>query len=293
MKTVSALATAALLVTAAAGIANAAPIVFTAIGTSPSDLAGTVDSFRTSLGALNPNTAGSFGSGRREINWDGVPDAFSAPNAFPGDFFNGAAAGRARGAVFTTPGLGFQVSADTSNPTSTPILFDNLLTAFGSDAGSANFRVFSAERLFTAIGSNITDVLFFVPGTNTDALTRGFGVVFTDTDDGTDSNTGLEFFDAGGTSLGAFLAPSDGTNQNLSFLGVDFGTSIVSRVRITSGRCTLPPPGGACVEDVVVMDDFIYGEPVAAVAGEVPAPPALILFAGAVATLAGFYRRRA
>ena len=51
-----------------------------------------------------------------------------------------------------------------------------------------------------------------------------------------------------------------------SFLGVDFGTAVVSRVRITSGNAALGPgltDGG--IRDLVVMDDFIYGEPVTAV----------------------------
>jgi hypothetical protein len=31
------------------------------------------------LGTLNANVPGSFASGRRETNWDGVPDNFAAP----------------------------------------------------------------------------------------------------------------------------------------------------------------------------------------------------------------------
>ena len=34
---------------------------------------------------INLNVTGSFGTGRREINWDGVPDALSAPNGLPGE----------------------------------------------------------------------------------------------------------------------------------------------------------------------------------------------------------------
>jgi len=50
---------------------QAAPIVLSATGANAAAIQGTVDVFRASLGALNPNVAGSFGSGRREINWDG------------------------------------------------------------------------------------------------------------------------------------------------------------------------------------------------------------------------------
>src|SRR5262245_58159199 len=46
------------------------------------------DQFRTDLGGGNVAGAnGSFGGVRREINWDGVPDNFSAPNNLPFDFF--------------------------------------------------------------------------------------------------------------------------------------------------------------------------------------------------------------
>ncbi len=57
-------------------IAVAAPVVFEASGASPSDILATVNAFRTFLGANN-GVGGSFPDGRREINWDGVPDAFA------------------------------------------------------------------------------------------------------------------------------------------------------------------------------------------------------------------------
>ena len=82
------------------------------IGTDPAALLPTVDAFRSRLGVQNPNQPGSFGEGRREINWDGVPDGSADPNPFPADFFNENVAGRARGVVFATPGSGFLVSAD-------------------------------------------------------------------------------------------------------------------------------------------------------------------------------------
>src|SRR5256712_10167607 len=135
----------------------AAPVVFEASGASPADIQAAVDAFRTFLGALNPNVASSFPSGRREINWDGVPDAFSAPNNLPANFFN---ANSPRGAVFFTPGSGFQVSAKSGNPTVTALRFGNINPNYLND-----FQTFSPERLFTALDSNVTDVLFFVPGT--------------------------------------------------------------------------------------------------------------------------------
>src|SRR5512135_1123797 len=84
-------------------ITVAAPVVIEASGASPTDIQPAVNNFRAFLGALNPNVPGSFPDGRREINWDGVPDAFSSPNNLPVNFFN---ANSPRGVVFFSPGTG-------------------------------------------------------------------------------------------------------------------------------------------------------------------------------------------
>ena len=142
-------------------ISTAATVVFEASGETPAEIQDAVDHFRDFLGPLNPNAIGSFPSGRREINWDAVPDLFAAPNNLPAGFFN---ANSPRGAVFFTDGTGFQVSADDDNPTGTPILFGNLHPNFPQ-----RFTTFSPQRLFTALGSNVMETLFFVPGSTTPA----------------------------------------------------------------------------------------------------------------------------
>src|SRR5215217_7914908 len=54
--------------------ASAALVLYSAAGVNSAGIQGQVDAFRADLGTLNANVIGSFGSGRREINWDGVPD---------------------------------------------------------------------------------------------------------------------------------------------------------------------------------------------------------------------------
>ena len=229
-------------------ITVAAPVVFEAWGASPADIQVEVDAFRTFLGALN-DVGGSFADGRREINWDGVPDAFSAPNNLPANFFN---ANSARGVVFFTPGTGFQVSADSDNPTNTPVRFGNIHRTFPK-----LFSAFSPERLFTALGSNIVEILFFVPGSPTGATVDGFGAVFTDVN--RDDSTKIEYLDVNGELLFSQDVLRGTTKRSsLSFLGVGFDAGErVFLVRITSGNRILKTPA----RDVVVMDDFIYGEP--------------------------------
>lgn len=262
------------LLIAAGPAANAVPVLFTAAGPNAAAIAATVDAFRLTLGALNANVAGSFDSGRRELSWDGVSDANAAPNLLPLDFFN---VNSPRGVVFATPGSGVAVSADAVNPTSTPVEFGDINPVY-----PLIFATFSAERLFTAIGSNVVDAMFFVPGSATPALSSGFGAVFTDVDQA--NVTSIQFFDATNSSLGQYFAPAVSGDQTLSFLGVHFTEgAVVSRVRITAGT---QPLGVVSTGDVVAMDDFIYGEPIAARAVPEPAPLPLALLAGGLAAAA-------
>lgn len=257
-----------------------AQIVDAVASTSTVTIASFADAFRTALGPLNPNVAGSFGSGRREINWDGVPDKFAAPNALPADFFNVTSP---RGVVLSTPGTGFAVSANANS--SAAVNFGNIDPTFAT-----RFAPFSAQRLFTPIGSNITDVSFFIPGSTSAAVSTGFGVVFSDVD--LDTSTSLEFFDSFNSSMGLFHAVGiAGVNQSFSFLGVRFtGGQAFSRVRITSG--TQLVAGGNPDNDMVVVDDFIYAEPMLLAVQVVPEPATWALFSFGLTAVGVAARRR-
>ena len=228
-------------------IAFAAPLVFEAAGSAPADIPAPIEEFRSFLRADN-KVGGTFTAGRREINWDGVPDQFAAPNNLPANFINKNSPG---GVVFFTPGSGFQVSGKEGVA---PIEFDNLRP----DA-SNKLAVFSPQRLFTALGSPITEVLFFVPGTAQAATSRGFGSVFTDVD--RDDSTKIEYFDVNGALLFSGFVPAAKGHETLSFVGVAFDAGEeIFLVRITSGDVELGGDnrGGG---GLVVMDDFIYREP--------------------------------
>lgn len=123
----------------------------------------------------------------------------------------------------------------------------------------------SADRSFSQPGgSTVIDVQFVVAGSNTPALVTGFGSVFADV--GLATSTTIEYFDAAGNRLATVTAPQRSDAVGLSFVGAVFEAPIVARVRITSGNTPIDPnvtdnvsTGGN--RDIVVMDDFIYGEP--------------------------------
>ncbi len=237
------------------------------------NISNTVAAYQLLLGGQNNGgEPGARPDGFRTINWDGVPDDQSAPNGYDPAFFNQPTAPLARGAVFATPGDGLQISADADNPTNTPVRFGHINPTY-----TDIFKTFSAEKLFSPVGSNIADIFFFVPGSDTPAVTRGFGAVYTDIDT---AHTAFEYFDLDGNSLGAYQAPV--ANEGLSFLGAIFPEPVVHRVRITYGTAALGPDDGPAA-DVAVMDDFIYGEPQPA---PVSAPAAAGLPAGVAADAA-------
>jgi hypothetical protein len=245
--TLAAAASAAVLVPAAA--AQADGIKRTGSGADPASIQAAVDAFRADLGGSNNGGGPPAAAGRREINWDGVPDTAADPNPFPGGFFLG------RGLQLDTAGTGFKVSAKAAS--GTPVRFNN-----------PEFQAFSQERLFSPIGSTTYDSHFFVPGTATSATTNGFGAVFTDVD--TTGSAKIEYFDAAGSLLDTVVVPAS-PNGGLSFAGETFtGGERVARVRVTSGTTTTltSDPAG---QDAVVQDDFIYGEPLA---GKVTLAPA-------------------
>jgi hypothetical protein len=215
------------------------------------DITEAVDEFRQLLGPDNGGEPNGSANGRREINWDGVPDEAARPNRFPADFFDADQAPRARGAVLETPGESLGVSADAANPSGAAPRFGDINPGY-----TEQFKTFSAERLFSPIGSNVVDLTFHVPGTDTPGVVRGFGAVYTDVDRA--ENTAFEYFDADGESLGQFAVPV--SEDGLSFLGVSFPEAVVARVRIEYGSDPLGPDDGPQY-DVAVMDDFIYGEP--------------------------------
>jgi hypothetical protein len=253
-----------------------------ASGPNAAAIQGAVNAFRADLGAPdNLNAPGPLASGHREINWDGGGATNGTLAATPFTVFQ-----NTRGSTFTTPGVGL---------TQTPITGGTVdIVPGGGVQGSladlnatypSSFVTFSPSRLFTPIGSNITDGTFSIPGTNgaVPAGVSGFGAVFTDVD--VASQTSIQYFSSNGTSLGTFSAPT--ANNGLSFLGVSGFGQDIGRVQIITGNSALGPNEGPNV-DVVVMDDFLYGEPRAA--GVVPEPTSVLLFATGIGIL--LWRRR-
>jgi hypothetical protein len=206
-----------------------------------------VDAFRLLLGnPLNLALPGQQPSGRREINWDGVPASLTNNAKFPLDFFN---VNSPRGLIYEPTSRALEVSSNS---------FSNIEPAYAGE-----FLPFSGTKLFSPLGTNDSDVRFVVAGSDAPATVRGFGVVFSDID--VDGQTFFVAFDVDGNQLGVFRADKRSDARGLSFLGVAFRSAVIARVHIHCGTGALAAgeldvsDGGT--RDLVVMDDFLYGEP--------------------------------
>lgn len=234
------------------------PQVFQAAGPTVGSIQGTVDAYRAALGSPNNgNAPGPLVSGRREINWDGGGSTATSIAATPFAGFQ-----NNRGALFVTPGSGF-VQAPPSG----------LAETFTNPTYATIFQPFSAARLFSAIDSTVTVVQFSVPGSsgNSSATTRGFGAIFSDVDSPDGSGPGrkhgnrkasalVEYYGLDGELLYASFVSSSPGDAGFAFIGIAFDDARIASVRITSGQVA-PGPDDGRKQDIVVMDDFLYGEP--------------------------------
>jgi hypothetical protein len=170
-----------------------------------------------------------------------------------------------RGSRFITPGSGF-VQA--------PV--EGLATTFGNPTYTTIFRAFSPVRLFSPIDSNVTTARFFVPGGGeVPATTSGFGAIFSDVDrqgdsgddrgrgerDNRRSSTSIAFYGADGNLLFKSdvpaltrqrrpVVPRRPVRRRAHRLCPDHHRQRRARSGRRSSRA-----------DVVMMDDFLYGEP--------------------------------
>jgi hypothetical protein len=208
-----------------------------------------VDAFKNSLGVLN-TTPGAIG-GHREINWDSVPDSL-LNKPLPENFFNQ-----------TTPdALASNQRGLTYNP-GTFVVSNDGFSSINSEAAS-EFSSFSGNNTFANTVASKWDIQFKETGTNNDASVQAFALVFSDVDE--DSSTSAEFFNDD-KSLGKYFVPAHDATSSFSFLGIHFhNNERITKVTImhdgflAEGTKDISEGGS---KDLIVLDDFIYSEPVA------------------------------
>ncbi|MCX2477470.1 hypothetical protein OQY15_00110 [Pedobacter sp. MC2016-15] len=216
---------------------------------------GEIDAINAKLSAFreiagNPvnATLGAKG-GRREINWDGVPANLTNVNTFPADFFNptdpAIPEARKRGLLYTPATAALRVSDNN---------FADIDPSYANE-----FKAFSPAKLFSASGTVTTDFKFQVPGTNQDAYVSSFGIIFSDVDD---ANATIVKVYEGNDLIAEVKATA--ADKKFSFVGITAKNRKITRVQVKAGNTVLAAgalDGGD--KDVVVMDDFIYSEPIA------------------------------
>jgi hypothetical protein len=216
-----------------------------------------VGEFQSALGGGNNMDLPGQSGGFRAINWDGAKLPFDMPPA---------AFKKNRGAEFFSSDNKFVVSNPNNSvdgvpkgdPTAPPkdIRFSSL-----DYEASKRFQVFSPNRLFTVRNSNEMSAKFFKPAQSDvqePAAVGGFGAVFTDVD--LSRSTSLEFYDRRGCFIAKVYVPPRSKGLSFASIVVDkaYGYPIYE-VKFKVGTKAISSKYSR--GDVVVMDDFIFGEP--------------------------------
>ena len=74
------------------------------------------------------------------------------------------------------------------------------------------------------------------------------------------ASTLIEYFDKHGRLLFSSSVPAAPGDGSLSFFGIKFDDARIASVLIKTGDVA-PGPNDDAQHDIVMMDDFIYGEP--------------------------------
>lgn len=220
-------------------------------------LKGAVKTFQALLGGkANGATIGPLENGFRVINWDG-----GAPFDMPFDFFNTNAP---LGALFFAKGNKFAISNPVNNMPK-----DNKFDSINANAAK-NFIAFSEKRLFTPVKGNFLVTKFEIPGKKVAATVSGFGAVYNDVNK--PSTSFLELFDARGCRIAKVYVPPKA--KGLSFVGIRVfrvrkgfrgmwkkAHAPVYKAAMKLGNTPITKKKLGYRSDIVVTDDFIYGEP--------------------------------
>jgi len=216
-------------------------IIETVSGSGPDkeSIKGLVKDFTNNLVGNDNGDKASQRDGYRKIRWDNE----NMPKKVPGAFF-----ALSRGMVFSNENNNkFRVSNDSNSN-------DDKFDSINKEA-SKHFQTFSPKRLFAPLEDNTVTFEFYLPGTDEQAILSGFGAVFVDV--WLPNKTKMIFYDKFGNVIKE--AAVEEYSSGLSFLGVNFGMPLISKVDVVLGTSTLD--NYSVQDDVVVLDDLYYSEP--------------------------------
>jgi hypothetical protein len=224
----------------------------TVVVSANGNISSKVDEFRQLLGATLNTAPGAVG-GRREISWEGVPDSLLG-KSLPNDFFNPAG---------NDPALAVRQRGLQYEPAGSFMVSNSNFGEINSQA-AGQFSAFSGTKTFANATASLWNITPEVPGQDVAATVKGFGIVFSDVD--VANSTSIEFFNEQ-KSLGKFYVPVHNGSTSHSFLGVYFKKEKVTKIRVGhdgvlgDGQKDITQQAGA--HDLIVLDDFLYDEPVA------------------------------